>query len=455
MSQRIAVLITVIVMVAGLLGTSTAGASPERVETGSAPGGIFTPAENCGCHSTFIGQWQQSMHAQALTDPLYLTKLAEAQEATDGAIGEFCDKCHGPAATMLGEFGSGQEMSPGAAEGIGCSFCHQVVGLDGEPANTSHLVVADDTRRAQIKDPKAPHAAAYSAFHETAEFCGGCHNVNHPVNGMHLEATYTEWKESPYAEEGIVCQDCHMSAAPGQIGPSTGKAGAGGPERDNIYQMTFVGGQVALGPSEVATARLQSAAEMELEVAEIVGAGEKTPVTVTVINSGAGHYLPTGLTEIRQMWLSVFVEEPGGDKRQIGERRFGTILRDEAGNAPVELWEASEIESDDRIPPKESITETYEFDMGSGVDQATVTAALYYQSATDEFAAKAGVENPTTTMVSAKQQVFSSEEARAASLRETPESPAGTVTGTVWLFIVATAIAVLASGALLLRRRAA
>jgi hypothetical protein len=395
---------------------ASAFAEAVPVEPGAASAAQFGSYTECGCHAALIEQWAPSMHAQALTDPLYLTKLEEAEKATGGKLGAFCNKCHGPIATMARAFEAGP-LEGVSAEGVTCSFCHQAVGLAGKPANTAHLVETDGVRRAQLKDPQAPHPAAYSEFHTSAEICGGCHNVDHPINGVHLEATYTEWLESPYAAEGIVCQDCHMSVEPGTIGPTRGQAAAGGPERDNIYKMTFVGGQVALGPAEVATARLKSAATIALEIDDILAPGEETSLTVTITNSGAGHYLPTGLTEVRQMWLEVVAEGPDGEPAKVGERRFGTILRDDKGNAPVELWEAVAIESDDRIPPRESVTESYAFTMPQGVDRATVKASLLYKSAPDEFAEKAGVDNPTTEMAVAVQEVFTTEDAKAAALQ--------------------------------------
>lgn len=432
-----------------------ADASPQQVLTASAPDGIFAPARECSCHSAFVEQWSKSMHAQALTDPIYLAKKAEADKATDGALGQFCDSCHGPAATMLGQIGAA-DMSQGAADAVGCSFCHQVVGWEGDViANTPHLVVPDNTRRAQIKDPRAPHSAAYSAFHESAEFCGGCHNVNHPINALPLEATYTEWKNSPYAEEGIVCQDCHMSEAPGRIGPYTGSAGSGGPERDNIYKMTFVGGNAILGPKDLATARLKSAATIELVAPEVLAGGESATAEVTVTNSGAGHYLPTGLTEVRQMSLAVYAEFPGGETKLLGERKFGTILADGEGNAPVELWEAEAIHSDDRIPPRESITENYSFTLDEGYERAKIRASLLYQSVPDELAEKAGVDNPVTTMAMAVQPVYANEDLREAALATQGTSETG---GSA---LLVTALAVLgvglvtALGFVLLRRRSA
>ncbi len=419
-SKRALWLVAGTVLVLGLTVASAVG-KPLPVEKGNATADQFVASTGCGCHAALVEQWSKSMHAQALTDPLYLTKLADANKATNGAIGPFCNKCHGPAATMAGEFGK-SPMSPGANDAVGCSFCHQVTGLlPGIPANTSHLVEANGVRRAQLKDPQAPHPAQYSAFHETAEFCGGCHNVNHPINGMHLEATYTEWAASPWAKEGVVCQDCHMSQQPGLIGPSKGQAAGGAPERPNIYRMSFTGAQVALGDAQAATAMLQSAAEITLSAPDVLGAGDKA-VVVTVTNKGAGHYLPTGLTEIREMWLEVYSESVTGERADLGERKFGTILQDDAGNSPVELWEATKIKSDDRIPPRESITETYSISLPEGADRATVKAVLRYRSASDEFAKKAGVANPITDMALAEQVVFATEEARVAAAKESLEN---------------------------------
>lgn len=384
----------------------------------------FQPSQSCGCHAALIEEWSQSMHAKALTDELFIAKVSEANAATDGKLGAFCKRCHAPAAEMTGELAKGGALSPGPAEGISCSFCHQISGmLKGEPGNVSQLVDPSGTRRAQIEDPQAPHPAAYSELHRKADICGGCHNVNHPVNGMHLESTFSEWSKGPYAKEGIVCQDCHMSRQPGVIGPMTGRAAGGAPQRDNIYTMTFVGAQVAQGPSVVATARLKSAATLVLEIPEIVPSGSSAQATVTITNSGAGHYLPTGLTEVRQMWLEVTATDAGGKSTKLGERVFGTILQDDKGNAPVELWDATKIKSDDRIPPKESVTNQYAFTMPAGMEKATVKAALFYKSVPDELAKKAGVENPTTEMAMDSKTVFASVAARTKDAMGGAESP--------------------------------
>ncbi len=412
---RITTRVVMVAMAMVIVGAAAAIAAPVPVEKGSATPAQFEPSINCGCHGELQQQWSVSMHAQALNDPIYRAKRDQAAAATDGVLGPFCDKCHAPIAAMTGELGS-ETMSPAATESVTCMFCHQTVGLvDDKAANTSHLVEADLTRRAQLQDPKAPHPAVYSEFHKTSEVCGGCHNVDHPINGMHLEATYSEWKASPWAAEGVQCQDCHMSEGAGKIGPFSGQAAAGGPTRDNLYKMTFVGGNAILGPADLAVARLQSAAELKLDAVDVVAPGTEASVTVTITNTGAGHYLPTGLTEVREMWLEVFAEDASGNKVVVGEHRFGTILQDDNGKAPVELWEATSIKSDDRIAPRESSTDSFSFAMPEGTDSASLTAALYYRSVPDDLAEAAGVENPVTTMASQSLQVFGSEEAKAAA----------------------------------------
>ncbi len=373
------------------------------------------PVVNCGCHSALLEDWGRSMHAKALVDPVYRLKLDEANKATDGALGPFCEACHAPIAVMGGLSGKDPAaMPPQAAQGVICAFCHQVTGTTEPIGNTSQTFEADRVYKAQYDDANSPyHETAFSGFHMTAEFCGSCHNVDHPSDpNLHLEATYTEWKNGPYAKEGIVCQDCHMTPGPGVVKPYPGTAAAGGPQRDHIYLMTFAGGNVGLGDAVLAEERLKAAATLDISAPEILAGGEKAQIEVTITNSGAGHYLPTGLTEVRQMWLEVTAKGEGDEEEEIGRRVFGTVLEDAAGNSPVELWDAVAIASDDRIPPKESVSEKYEFEMPEG-EEVELVATLYYRSCSEEMAEEAGVEIPTTTMATVQQVVYASADARA------------------------------------------
>jgi hypothetical protein len=370
----------------------------------------FLAVEGCGCHSGFIETWRDSMHAKALTDPLYQYKLDEAKAATDGALGPYCEACHAPVAVMAGEMMEGATLSPQGGEGVACDFCHQVTGRTDPIGNTSVVITPDGVKRAQWDNARSPvHETEYSPFHETAEFCGSCHNVNHPVNGLALESTYTEWKNGPYAADGIVCQDCHMTPGPGVTKPNPGVAAGGGPQRDHVYTMTFAGGNVALGDSALAEERLQAAAELELNAPTIVEKGQSAEVTVKITNVGAGHYLPTGLTEVRQMWLEVVATTTDGEQAIVGRHDFGSILQDSEGRSPVEPWEAVSFAVDDRIPPKESVEDAFELTMPES-GEVELSAVLYYRSASEEMADAAGVEVPTTTMASVSQAIYGSQD---------------------------------------------
>ncbi len=386
----------------------------------SMPSSLFQSSAGCGCHAAFVEQWSVSMHAKALTDPIYLYELKLGEEATGGALGPFCNACHSPIAVMAGELTSLDQSKVSAAglEGVTCDFCHQVNGTSGDYiGDTSTAVTGDGVKLGPIADPQpgTAHQATYSQFHRTAEFCGNCHNVNHPGNGIPLEATYTEWKNGPYAAEGVICQDCHMTPGAGVIKPREGKAAAGGPTREHVALMTFAGGNVGLGDAEHAEQRLKSAARLDLSVPEIAESGD-VAVTTTITNVGAGHYLPTGLTDMRQMWLEVTATDADGVELMRERRDFGTVLKDAAGNYPVYLWDAVGAHSDDRIPPRESTSNQYSFPMSEGA--VTVKAALYYRSCSEEIAKKSGVEIPTTTMAEVTRTVYSSQDVMGVSDEE-------------------------------------
>lgn len=401
MSRRLVLAVSCLSVL--IVGASAAHAVPRH------PSSAFKVSEACLCHGDLITQWSNSMHAKALTDPLYKVKRDEADKATGGALGAFCDACHTPVGAMSGEAAKGPDKQTGpAAEGVVCDFCHQVTSSDEPIGNSSYVVTPNGLKRAQLKDAESYiHLSEYSALHTTGEFCGMCHDVRHPANNMHLEATYSEWKAGPYAKKGVMCQDCHMTPGPSVAKPNPGVAALRGPERDHIYTMTFVGANSGLGDASRAEANLMAAAKMDVSVPEIVAPGQKGTVRCTITNVGAGHHLPTGLTEVRMMWLEVKGIDASGKETSLGKREFHTVLKDAKGNHPVELWDAAGIHSDDRIPAGKSVTQSYDFTMPEGGPMKLV-AALYYRSAPEEMAKKAGVTIPTVTMASSDKVIYGS-----------------------------------------------
>ncbi len=412
----------------------------------------FTPAEGCACHAEFISQWEMSLHSQASFNPTFEAKLDEAEPATRAQIEDFCRSCHGPVAYMTGELGmAAEDMTGASADSIGCSFCHQVTGTDEPIANLSQRVEPDGVYRGGLDDAQAPHPAMTSEFHRTAEFCGSCHNVNHPVNGLALEATYTEWLNSPQAEQGITCQDCHMSEAPGVIGPTPGRVAEMAPEREEVHRMTFWGAHVERGNAEAAVQMLRAAATLTVEVPDVLTDGSVEGV-VQVTNSGAGHYLPTGLTDVRQMWLEVLAVDEAGTETEIARQAFGTVFRDAEGQYPAQIWDAVAIQSDIRVPPMESVPVTFTASLPEGAESGTIVARLKYSSITDKLAEAAGRENPVTLMSEISQPIYASPEAKQAA--ERGDGLLGIDTGTLVVALGALAVVVVAAiGILVLRKR--
>jgi len=159
-----------------------------------------------------------------------------------------------------------------------------------------------------------------------------------------------------------------------------GKPCITGPDRDNMFTHEFVGANFTVhallgykGHSAIAEKRLKSAAELEVTVPSSLKTGEMATVFVKVTNVGAGHNLPTSLTEVRQMWLDVKVTDQKGkeifrsgtldDKGDIEKsaRIFNAYSVDKNGHHTVKPWEIVRFEYNKTIPPKGSTMEQFSF----------------------------------------------------------------------------------------------
>ena len=106
---------------------------------------------------------------------------------------------------------------------------------------------------------------------------------------------------------------------------------------------------------------------------EAVEPGNIATVSVKVTNVGAGHNLPTSLTEVRQMWLDVKVTDITGttlyhsgaldDKGTIDPQAklFHAKALDKEGQHTYKPWEINRFEYNSTIPPKGAITTPYTF----------------------------------------------------------------------------------------------
>lgn len=335
----------------------------------------FSNAAVCGgCHVKIYQQWKDSMMGYSWDDPIYRALLKKASEATDGAIDNFCTGCHTPIGLTTGQINSKvnrEKMNASKHEiipGVDCESCHNISARSGLDNGAYHLNVSPDPRSVKygprLNAVSPFHETVYSELHTRSDFCATCHNVTHPFNNVPIERTYDEWLEGPYSHEGVECQDCHMK-------PFKGKAAIMGPERADIASHNFSGGNSTIleykgakQAAEAARAMLRSAAEISFhDLPAKLESGQNNQILVKTKNSGAGHKLPTGFPEGREMWIDFSVTDSTGreiyrlgkikdGKTEEHTKNFKVTLGDKFGKeVDIDVWNVTHIISDNRLLP--------------------------------------------------------------------------------------------------------
>ncbi|RJP79096.1 MAG: cytochrome c554 family protein [Desulfobacteraceae bacterium] len=410
----------------------------------------FISPETCGeCHSEIFHQWKGSMHSLSQKDPIYLSVSEYIRKGlidrNEIAEAESCVKCHVPVGVVTGypqKTSDDRKNIPEIANhGIQCDYCHSATHADKMYNNGLVLSPGNGEEDPGVKRGPFPdsesdfHESAFSEFHTGSEICGTCHNVKHVVYMTDLETTYEEWKRGPYnhkdPDKRITCQGCHMFQRPGI--PATGSterpknkgvAADDGPVRDHIFTHYFVGGNGFVPglfsdqtKSKMADDRLRNAATLSIETGKV----KDGKLEIVITNTGAGHDLPTGLTDIRQMWLDIEIWDKH-QKKQLyvsgkpdkdhylpeGTIIYNTVFGDGKGNPVWNIAKAKEILSDKRIPPQQSVTETIPLPPGKWTE-LSVQVKLLYRSApqkiVDQAAGKGKLILPIVTMASADQVI--------------------------------------------------
>jgi nitrate/TMAO reductase-like tetraheme cytochrome c subunit len=183
----------------------------------------FSKPEYCGsCHNAIYQQWSQSMMAEAYThhwDEIEYFKLAVAHSENDPemkGVHEGCNGCHTPMAYMAGDIPPPRPAEGSRAnESVSCEVCHNIKGIRGDTAYNFNYIVEPgftkfSSRQGETDSPD--HKIKVTELHRQAKFCGICHNEKSGF-GAWVKSTQLEWEEGPYSEEGVQCQDCHMTEA--------------------------------------------------------------------------------------------------------------------------------------------------------------------------------------------------------------------------------------------------
>lgn len=290
----------------------------------------FSPLEaslapaDCGtCHVEQFRDWQTALHAKAMGPGLMGQLLSMAPEARDEQ--QQCLRCHAPLAEQADSLattiaaglkkpiatadpgGKATKLPALHEQGLVCAACHlRAHERFGPPRR-------DGTDPDALQRAGLAHGGftATSAFADS-RFCAACHQFEpdqFALNNKLLENTYEEWKASPQAREGRSCQSCHM------------------PDRRHlwrgIHDADMVRGAVQFTP--------------------VVNglAGGLVNATLTVRNTGAGHYFPTYVTPK----VTLEIEQVDAVGKPLPHTQVVRAIQREV---PLDL--SSEI-SDTRLPP--------------------------------------------------------------------------------------------------------
>ncbi|MCF8063153.1 MAG: hypothetical protein K9M82_11595, partial [Deltaproteobacteria bacterium] len=217
----------------------------------------------------------------------------------------------------------------------------------------------------------------------------------------------------PYADAGIQCMDCHEPAAAGKASPM-------GPERPDVAQHLFMGGNSPEWLNGAAVVRVYPQTDR-------ASPGRTLDFQVVVVNQRAGHPIPTGSTEERQVWLHVEIEGPEGKRYHVkaslapgdseekrysvavnrpayrdlgemmglekfegiprdalpeGDRLYRKVFLNPDGEETIAQWFAKRTDVfDNRLDPLEARLETYEWTVPEELPEGdlTIEASLSYR----------------------------------------------------------------------------
>ena len=380
----------------------------------------FEKPNYCGsCHNAFYQQWSQSMMAKAYVhhwDEIEYFKLAVPHSEKDPnmkGVHEGCNGCHAPLSYMAGDVPPPRpEEGSRANEAVSCEVCHLIKGIRGDTAyNHNYIVEPGFTKYSSRKGEKSSpeHQIETTELHSQAKFCGICHNEKSPY-GAWVKSTQLEWEEGPYSEEGVHCQDCHMTRA------HTRTAKMGAVYKDAKLHL-FHGAHDPGKLNGVVELRVHPNTRQALM-------GDPVEFTVALFNQKTGHKFPTGSVEDRIVWLHVEAEDAEGNTYHLpvdekgfegepytiasdamayqdmglplgiedfegvqredvpnGDRIFRMPYFDPQGRMTIMQWNTRSLGVDYRIGPRETKLETctfqIPFDIAPG--KLKVTAVLNYR----------------------------------------------------------------------------
>jgi hypothetical protein len=311
----------------------------------AASGSYMTPEqlrdpESCkGCHPSHYREWSSSMHAYAALDPVFVAMNKRGQRETNGALGDFCVRCHAPMAVADGLTRDGLNLDTLADQkrGVSCYFCHNVVAIEDDH-NGKLRIAGDNIMRGPFADAleSGAHRSTSSDIFDHAKpehnaMCGGCHDIV-LANGVELERTYREFQHGLYGQRPMAgaptlenCAGCHMPFRLDVVAV----APAGAPKR-SLHEHLWPGVDVALTEFPNKAAMRSAIEDCQLGIVSIAFFTlDVTPPNVFTfkVETNAGHNQPSGAAQDRRMWLEIQAFDADG--KLIPEASSGMIADQE------------------------------------------------------------------------------------------------------------------------------
>ncbi|MBH24363.1 MAG: hypothetical protein CMH57_07930 [Myxococcales bacterium] len=301
-------------------------------------------ASTCGtCHKAIYEEWRVSTHARAwLGDAQFQEELAKSERS---GVAWMCVNCHTPLENQLERLVIGLE--DGRVEApitIANPNFDPELQLDAITCATCH--VRDGVILGPYGDTDAPHPVRHDPTLRQVETCTPCHQALARFDRIALACffdTGQEWADSPYAEEGVTCQRCHM---PEVTRPLTV---LNTPPR-STRRHWFGGSLIPKHPDFAAELKpLQEVYPDGVEVSwaeppTSLAPGAEVTLTAVATNANAGHKMPSGDPE-RFLIIEARVLDASGAVLAERKERIGSVF---------EWYPEVKKLSDNRLLPRES-----------------------------------------------------------------------------------------------------
>jgi len=381
----------------------------------------WTNSAKCkSCHEDIFNQWADSNHRHLTgSNPYYMVMENLAGEDMGDEFRQWCMGCHNPSAVTTKQKRSTHRMDmnsmPSALfekgsqslidefnrhgnskleQGVSCITCHRITKVDSKGnsayaldlTNRKKYVFEDSNSGAKkwlsekfINSNPIVHKESYSKeIYKESSYCASCHDEFLPDDSKRaVVSTFKEWEKSPFNNpkdptKHKTCIDCHMTYLKnGKLAPLKGQSTTGGTMKKDVKVHYFSGSNHFLSGlkseehEDQTLQLLRTSAELDVEIKDL-------NILVSVKNVGAGHHLPTGVSDFRELWLDITVTDKdskvifsSGKLKDDGNldtdaRPFMKVFGDEnAKSVGLLFWRYKKLLSDTRIPAGEKRVESY------------------------------------------------------------------------------------------------